>query len=59
MLSLPDIAIELSTQDDCFLTDIAHLILELKSSERVVDKVDLLSRESSPGTWDASQDLVL
>jgi hypothetical protein len=59
MLLRPDITIELSNQDDCFLTDIAHLVLELKSSERVVDKVDLLSRESSPGTWDANQDLIL
>jgi hypothetical protein len=33
--------------------DVAHLILEVKSNGRVVDKVNLLSRESTPGVWDA------
>jgi hypothetical protein len=54
-----DITIELATRDDCFLMDIVHLILEVKSNNQVVDKVNLLSRESTPGVWDADTILVL
>ncbi|PVF96605.1 hypothetical protein CPB86DRAFT_798790 [Serendipita vermifera] len=60
LIALPsDITVELASRDECFLTDIAHLILELNHSGRSVDKVNLFSRESMPGVWDADKPLVL
>ncbi|PVF99330.1 hypothetical protein CPB86DRAFT_796564 [Serendipita vermifera] len=59
MLFFKDITVELVTRDDCFLTDIPHLILELSQDGRVVDKANLLSRESSHGVWDADEPLIL
>ncbi|KAG8823300.1 hypothetical protein FRC19_004231 [Serendipita sp. 401] len=53
------ITTELSAEDDHFLKDVFHLVLELKLNERSVDKTDLLSRESSPGVWDANEPLIL
>jgi hypothetical protein len=55
----PDPTVELSTQDDCFLIDMAHLILELRLDGLFTTKVNLFSRESEPGTWVADQDLIL
>ncbi|PVF92843.1 hypothetical protein CPB86DRAFT_147129, partial [Serendipita vermifera] len=59
MLSFKDITVELASEDDCFLTDIPHLVLELKQDGRAIDKVNLLSRESSRRIWDADEPLIL
>jgi hypothetical protein len=56
---LPDVMVELTNRDGCFLMDVFHLILELKSDGQVKDKVNLLSRESTPGVWDADNILLL
>jgi hypothetical protein len=56
-----DTTVQLADPDeDSFLTDIVHLLLELSVDGQVVDKDDLFSNESSPGTWEAaSESLVL
>ncbi|PVF96607.1 hypothetical protein CPB86DRAFT_798792 [Serendipita vermifera] len=54
-----DITVELASLDDRFLTDSAHLVLELNRNGKLVDKANLLSRESIPGVWDADQPLIL
>jgi hypothetical protein len=54
-----DTSVELAIRDDCFLMDVVHLILELKSNDQVIDKVNLISRESTPGVWDADSILIL
>jgi hypothetical protein len=56
-----DTTVQLADPDeDSFLTDIVHLLLELSVNGQVVDKDDLFSNESSPGTWEAaSESLVL
>ncbi|PVF91760.1 hypothetical protein CPB86DRAFT_802585 [Serendipita vermifera] len=59
MLFFKDITVELASQDDCFLADIPYLILELNQDGRMVDKVNLLSRGSSHGIWDADKPLIL
>ncbi|PVF91871.1 hypothetical protein CPB86DRAFT_846301 [Serendipita vermifera] len=59
MLFFKNITVELAIQDDSFLTDIPHLVLELNQDGRVVDKVNLLSRKSSRGIWDADEPLIL
>ncbi|KAG8859271.1 hypothetical protein FRB91_008452 [Serendipita sp. 411] len=59
MLVLGGITVELSAQDDHFLNDISHLVLELNSKDEYVDRADLLSRMSSPGVWDANEIIVL
>jgi hypothetical protein len=56
---LSDITVELGNRDDCFLTDVYHLILEVRSNGQVIDKVNLLSRESMPGVWDADNIVLL
>jgi hypothetical protein len=33
--------------------DVVHLILEVKTNGRVIQNVNLLSRESTPGVWEA------
>ncbi|KAG9044417.1 hypothetical protein FS842_001481 [Serendipita sp. 407] len=53
------ITVELSAEDDHFLRDVLHLVSELKLNDRYMDKADLLSRESSPGVWDANEPLIL
>ncbi|KAG8760119.1 hypothetical protein FRC14_004007 [Serendipita sp. 396] len=53
------ITVELPAQDDHFLQDIYHLVLELKLSDGSVDSADLLSRGSDTGIWDANDFLVL
>jgi hypothetical protein len=58
-LSLPDVTVELASREDSFLLDIVLLMLEIKLDNRIVDKVNLLSRESAPGIWDADQVVVL
>jgi hypothetical protein len=55
----PDTTIELAGQDDRVLTDVARLILEINLNGQVVEKSDLISRESSPGVWDADQTIFL
>jgi hypothetical protein len=54
-----DTTLELATQGDCFLTNIIHLIMEFKFNGQVVGKVNLLSRKSTPGVWDADKNIVL
>ncbi|PVF91323.1 hypothetical protein CPB86DRAFT_830641 [Serendipita vermifera] len=58
-LVLEDIIVKLVCRDDCFLTDIAHLALELSQNGQIVDKVNLLSRKAIPGVWNADQRLIL
>jgi hypothetical protein len=53
--SSQDTTVELTTRDDCFLIDVYHLLLEIKLDGRIVDKVNLLARESTPGVWDADK----
>jgi hypothetical protein len=59
MIPISDIAITLASQEDRFPKDIVYLILELKSNDRVLQKVDLSSRESTPGTWATDTHLAL
>lgn len=54
-----DTSIELSSQDDCFLTDISHLVLQVRSNGEAVDEVDLFSDESRPGVWEANEYLLI
>ncbi|KAG8857702.1 hypothetical protein FRB91_011017 [Serendipita sp. 411] len=54
-----EITIELSAQDEHYLKEIFHLVLMLTLNGRVVGRTDLLSRESSPGVWDANEPLML
>lgn len=58
-LILRDVSVELSTQDDCFLVDIPHLLLELSVDGKAVDSIGLHARKSSSGVWDADEALVL
>ncbi|PVF92058.1 hypothetical protein CPB86DRAFT_802339 [Serendipita vermifera] len=58
-LSMQEITVELASQDDCFLTGVPHLVLKLNQDGRAVDKVNLLSHESSHGIWDADKLLIL
>ncbi|PVF91659.1 hypothetical protein CPB86DRAFT_297701 [Serendipita vermifera] len=58
VLVLKNTTVELTTGDDCFLTDIVHLILEITHGQ-VVDVVDLWSQGSNRGVWDADSILVL
>ncbi|KAG8751869.1 hypothetical protein FRC14_007542 [Serendipita sp. 396] len=51
--------VELSTVGDNFLMEKIHLVLELNWNDGHVEKVDLLSRKSSPGVWDAKKPLIL
>ncbi|PVF93401.1 hypothetical protein CPB86DRAFT_801256 [Serendipita vermifera] len=59
VLALKDTTVELTTGDDCFLTDIAHLILEITQNGRFVHKINLWSQESSRGVWDMDGTLIL
>ncbi|PVF96000.1 hypothetical protein CPB86DRAFT_799232 [Serendipita vermifera] len=38
--------------DDCFLTDVSHLILEAAAEETILGHTNLLSRSSAPWIWD-------
>ncbi|PVF95780.1 hypothetical protein CPB86DRAFT_875429 [Serendipita vermifera] len=58
-LIFKDTSVELSNPDDCFLTEIAHLILQVSSNGEVLHHVNLLSRKSQPGVWDADEVLVV
>ncbi|PVF91900.1 hypothetical protein CPB86DRAFT_820103 [Serendipita vermifera] len=58
-LIFKDTTVELASRDDRFLTDSAHLVLELNQNGKLIDKADLLARESMPGVWDADQTLIL
>ncbi|PVF91893.1 TPR-like protein [Serendipita vermifera] len=58
MLFFKDITVELASPDDSFLTDSSHLALELNQDGRVVDKANLLSRESSRRIWDADKHFI-
>jgi hypothetical protein len=58
-LSLLDVTVELASREDSFLIDIVLLKLEVKLDDRIVDRVNLLSRELAPGIWDADQVVVL
>ncbi|PVF91559.1 hypothetical protein CPB86DRAFT_830528, partial [Serendipita vermifera] len=51
--------VELTSREDCFLTDVAHLILEITQSGEFVGKVNLWSQGSNQGVWDADQTLGL
>lgn len=54
-LVFTDITVELATRDDCFLSDVKHLLLELKSDSQVVARIGLLSREATRGVWAVDQ----
>ncbi|PVF92009.1 hypothetical protein CPB86DRAFT_830274 [Serendipita vermifera] len=54
-----DIVVELASQDDCFLADIPHLVLEVNQDGRVLHKAHLLLCESSRGIWDTGEPLIL
>jgi hypothetical protein len=54
-----DITVELAVKDDCYLAEVDQFILEIRIDDQVVDSVSLVSRESEPGVWDASQRLIL
>jgi hypothetical protein len=54
-----DTSVELSPTDNSLLSDIRHLALEVTVNGHVVDKVNLISRNTSPGVWDADNILVL
>ncbi|KAG8774063.1 hypothetical protein FRC15_001600 [Serendipita sp. 397] len=58
-LIFSEITVDLASEVDHFLTEFFRLELELKLNERFIYKVDLLSRESSPGVWDAIKPLTL
>ncbi|PVF96629.1 hypothetical protein CPB86DRAFT_816256 [Serendipita vermifera] len=58
-LIFKDTTVELASRDDWFLTDSAHLVLELNQTGKLMDKSNLLSRESMPGVWDADKPLIL
>ncbi|PVF97441.1 hypothetical protein CPB86DRAFT_826506 [Serendipita vermifera] len=58
-ITLKDTSVELSNQDDRFLLDTAHLLLEVSCNGQVVDKFNLSSRESRDGVWEADNPLVL
>jgi hypothetical protein len=55
----PDITVELSNRDDCFLMDISHLTLKLKFEDQAIQNLDLISHDSRPGVWYASHNVVL
>jgi hypothetical protein len=59
MLLQLDITVELSTRDNNLLTGVAQLVLDAQLNDSVVGKVDLLSSEVHPGTWDAPKVLVM
>ncbi|PVF90762.1 hypothetical protein CPB86DRAFT_865374, partial [Serendipita vermifera] len=54
-----DTTVELVNRDDRFLTDSAHLVLELNQNGKLVDKANLSSRDSMPGVWNADEPLIL
>ncbi|PVF96001.1 hypothetical protein CPB86DRAFT_549998 [Serendipita vermifera] len=47
-----DTTIELSSPDDCFLTEVSHLILEADADGTSLGGTDLFSRGSAPWIWD-------
>ncbi|PVF93861.1 hypothetical protein CPB86DRAFT_818481 [Serendipita vermifera] len=51
--------VETTTRGDCFLTDIPHLILEIKQNGQLIRKANLFSRESTRYIWDVDKPLVL
>jgi hypothetical protein len=56
---ISDMTVELATEDDCFLKDIVHLLLEVKVNAQFVGIVNLLSRESKSGLWKANELLIM
>ncbi|PVF93489.1 Arabinanase/levansucrase/invertase [Serendipita vermifera] len=54
-----DTSVELSSRDDCFLTNVSHLILELSFNGQILYQINLSSREWNPKVWDADQILIL
>ncbi|PVF93403.1 hypothetical protein CPB86DRAFT_801259 [Serendipita vermifera] len=57
-LVLKDITVELMTGDDCFVTDIEHMTLEITQNGQLVHKVNLRPQESNRSVWNAEQTLV-
>jgi hypothetical protein len=56
LISLPiDITVELSTEGAHFLNDIDYLLLEVNLNGITIKKVDLLTKKSRHGVWDADQ----
>jgi hypothetical protein len=51
--------VKLVTQEECLLSGITHLILELSFDGRVIGKVKLISRDSNPGVWNADEPLIV
>ncbi|PVG01067.1 hypothetical protein CPB86DRAFT_839123, partial [Serendipita vermifera] len=58
-LALTNITVEVASQDDSFLTDMAHLVLDLNRNGQLVEKIHLFPRKSMPGVWDTDRALVL
>ncbi|PVF92199.1 hypothetical protein CPB86DRAFT_843901 [Serendipita vermifera] len=54
-----DTIVESSRQDDEFLTEKTHLLLELNLNGKVWSEVRLISRKTIPSAWDADQIPVL
>jgi hypothetical protein len=53
-----DVTLELSPREDCPLTRVTRLILEIGLNDHAVYKINLLSRQFNPGVWHADQILV-
>jgi hypothetical protein len=54
-----DMSVELAIRDDCFLTRVVYLMLELKANDKVIQQVNLVSPEATAGVWDADNILIL
>ncbi|PVF95707.1 hypothetical protein CPB86DRAFT_763467, partial [Serendipita vermifera] len=59
VLILKETSVTMSNRDGRFFPAVSRLILEVACNGKVVDKVNLLPRKSSPGVWDADDILVL
>jgi hypothetical protein len=53
-----DVTLELSPREDCSLTRVSHLTLEISLNNNAVYKINLLSRQFNPGVWHADQILI-
>lgn len=52
-------SVELAIRDDCFLTNVVHLMLELKVNDEVIQQVNLVSPEATARVWEADNMLIL
>lgn len=56
---LHDITVELSTQEDCALSDVGCLELQVTFAGKGLGEVKLLSRQSESCKWETDEILVL